>query len=88
MKVKLLKKIRRKFIIVPNIDRRYGFYIICKKSGLVYDNQPYGGSFCVDILVQKTFGLLRAYLIKRIHEQNKTERKSDTILKRLLKSNK
>lgn len=88
MKVKLLKKIRNKFIITPNIDGMYGFYIISKKSGLVYNNNSYGSEFCVEILINKTFGTIRSYLIKRIHEQNVIERRSNTILNRLVKSNK
>ena len=89
MKVKLLKKVRKKFIIIPNnINGRYGFYLVFKKSGLVYDNQAYGSSYAVWYLVPKVFGYIRAYFINRIHEQNKSERKSNTILKRLLKQHK
>lgn len=88
MKVKLLQKVRKKFIVIPNTNEKYGFYLVFKKSGLVYDNQPYGSSYAVRYLVPELFGSIRAYFINRIHEQNQSERKSRTILKRLQKQHK
>ena len=88
MKVKLLKKIRKRYDVVPNINKQYGFYIISKHSGNVIDNQPYGSDYATEVLIRILFGFTRSTIILRIHEENQSDRKSRTILKRLGKQHK
>lgn len=88
MKVKLLKNIRKRFYIIPNIDKRYGFYVISKYNGCVIGNQAYDSGYVMGIVLSVTLGFIRAYFVRRIHEQHQYERKSTTIIKRLAKSNK
>lgn len=88
MKVKLLKKIRKRYDVVPNINKRYGFYIISKHSGNVIANHPYGSGYATEVLIRILFGFMRSTNILRIHEENQSDRKSRTILKRLGKQQK
>lgn len=82
MKVKLLKKIRKRYDILPNGPKSWReVYVVSKRTGLVIDNFGYSPRYAVELMVRGIFGALVSSLIMEEHERVCVKRKSSTIKK-------